>query len=638
MNIEESIKSSVCQAIQTLYNKEVKPQQVQIKNIPKDQDGDYSVITFPFTKLLGKAPQQIAEELGQHLANNGSLVSEYNAVKGFCNLSIGDGYWLGFLSSVLEQPNYGQHPANGETVVVEYSSPNTNKPLHLGHIRNNLLGYASAEILKAAGYTVKKVQIINDRGVHICKSMLAWQKFGNGETPESSGLKGDHLVGKYYVQFEKEFQKEYKEWQKGEVAAAKLGEWLANEKVVARVVKQLTKKDKPSDSEALKVYFFKEVYKNKYFNEHSSIGKEAKTMLQDWEAGKKEVRTLWETMNSWVYKGFETTYERLGVDFDKLYYESNTYLEGKEMVDSELAKAESIFFKKEDGSTWIDLKDAKLDEKVVLRKDGTSMYITQDIGTANLRFQDYKMDKMVYVVGNEQDYHFKVLFEILSRLGHPYAKNCHHLSYGMVNLTTGRMKSREGTVVDADDLMQSIYENVKKESEDRAMLEELSEQAQQDIWNKVALGALKFYILKVESKKSMIFDPQQSIELQGQTGPYVQNAYVRTQAVQRKFETKDFQLLAYQDYQLHDVERDILILVHDYPNIVQSAAQNYNPADIANYIYNLAKAYHKFWNDVTILDPDDLAGASFRLDMSKAVALTLKNAATLIGIQMPDRM
>ncbi|MCP4440885.1 MAG: arginine--tRNA ligase [Aureispira sp.] len=638
MNIEEAIKDSVCQAIQALYDKEISQKQVQIKNIPKEQDGDYSVITFPFAKLLGKAPQQIAEELGKYLADETAMISNYNAVKGFCNLSIGDGYWLSFLSEVLQNSNYGQHPANGETVVVEYSSPNTNKPLHLGHIRNNLLGYASAEILKAAGYAVKKVQIINDRGVHICKSMLAWQKFGNGETPESSGMKGDHLVGKYYVQFEKAFQAEYKVWQESEEASLKLGEWLANEKVVARVVKQLTKKDKPSDAEALKAYFFKDVYKNKYFNEYSSIGQEAKTMLQDWEAGKKEVRDLWLTMNGWVYKGFEATYKRLGVDFDKLYYESETYLEGKNMVETELAKEESIFFKKDDGSTWIDLKDAKLDEKVVLRKDGTSMYITQDIGTANLRFQDYKMDKMVYVVGNEQDYHFKVLFEILARLGHPYAKNCHHLSYGMVNLTTGRMKSREGTVVDADDLMQSIYENVKKESEDRAMLDGLSDEAKHEIWDKVALGALKFYILKVESKKSMIFNPQQSIELQGQTGPYVQNAYVRTQAVQRKFETKDFKLVSYENYQLHDVERDILIYVHDYPNVIQTAAKNYNPADIANYIYNLAKAYHKFWNDVTILDENDLAGASFRLDMSKAVAVTLLNAAALIGIHMPDRM
>jgi arginyl-tRNA synthetase len=657
MNIEITIKENVCKAIETLYDKKIEPKQVQIKQIPKHLEGDYSVITFPFAKLIGKRPNEIAAELAtQLMAQSKVIANAMSAGPGFCNLSIGDAYWTDFVKEVLTVESYGQHPKKDETVLVEYSSPNTNKPLHLGHIRNNLLGYATAEILKAAGYDVKKVQIINDRGVHICKSMLAWEKWGNGETPESTGKKGDHLVGHYYVQFEKHFQVEYKEWQGTDVGEKHLEEWLAIEKNVKKAektlekqkqkaIKDAEKKDEPIPTEEdlnqkynLTNFFYKEVYKNKYFNKYSALGAGAKEMLQKWEANDAEVKALWNKMNGWVYEGFKKTYETLGVDFDKLYYESQTYLSGKQLVLDELESDKSIFFKKDDGSTWIDLTDAKLDEKVVLRSDGTSMYITQDLGTAALRFQDFKMNKMVYVVGNEQDYHFKVLFETLKRLGHSFADNCHHLSYGMVNLTSGRMKSREGTVVDADHLMADVIANVKSESESREKLSELGTDDKMKIWEAVALGALKFYILKVEPRKSMTFDPKQSIDLQGQTGPYIQNAHVRTQSVQRMVVEKGIDLVSYENYELSEVERDILVLVHELPSTIEKAAQNYNPADIANYLYDLAKEFHKFWGNTTILDATNPAATSFRLDMSKAVAVALKAAGKLIGMHMPDRM
>jgi arginyl-tRNA synthetase len=638
MNIEQLLKDNVIQAIQTLYDTTINEKQVQLKQIPKEVEGDYSIITFPFAKQLGKNPNEIAAALATQLLAQMNVLAEAKAIKGFCNLSIGDAYWTDFVGEVLGNTTYGHQPSNGKTVVIEYSSPNTNKPLHLGHIRNNLLGYGTAQVLAAAGYEVKKVQIVNDRGVHICKSMLAWQKWGNGETPTSTDIKGDHLVGKYYVLFEKHFQVEYKAWQTSEPAQQHLGEWLDNEKVVARVVKGLEKKGKPADTDALGIYFFKEVFKNKYFNQYSGLGLATKAMLQQWESGDEAVRTLWQTMNGWVYAGFEASYKRLGVDFDKLYYESETYLTGRQIVLDNLAKEDSIFFKKEDGSVWIDLTKSKLDEKVVLRSDGTSMYITQDIGTATLRFADFGMDSMVYVVANEQDYHFKVLFKILEKLGHSYAKDCHHLSYGMVNLTSGRMKSREGTVVDADDLMDKLVASVQHESESRETLAGLPVEEQRQTWEQVALGALKFYILKVEPKKSMTFDPKQSIELQGQTGPYIQNAHVRTQSVQRMVANKGIELTDYTNYQLEEVERDILILVHELPNIVLKAAKTYNPAEIANYLYDLAKAYHKFWNDVKILDENNLSATSFRLDMSKAVAQVLRTAGALIGMQMPNRM
>ncbi|MGH1335817.1 MAG: arginine--tRNA ligase [Aureispira sp.] len=658
MNIEAVIKQEVSKAVKELYQQDIPAAQVQIKQIPKHLEGDYAVVTFPFAKRLGKRPNEIAAELASQLLQQSKAFEAAIAQgAGFCNLSIGNSYWTNFVQEVVQSADqYGQHPANGQTVVVEYSSPNTNKPLHLGHIRNNLLGYAMAEILKAAGYAVQKVQIINDRGVHICKSMLAWQRFGNGETPASTGMKGDHLVGKYYVAFEKHFQEEYKIWQQTTTAEEAFATWKGVEKNLKKADKILEKKrkktlesaakkgeDTPTEAELaakhnLATYFFKEVYKNTYFNTQSELGGAAKTMLQQWEANDVDVRTLWSTMNGWVYDGFEKTYKKLGVDFDKLYHESQTYLVGKDLVQTEIAKDKSIFYQKDDGSTWIDLKDVKLDEKVVLRSDGTSMYITQDLGTAALRYQDFAMDKMVYVVGNEQDYHFKVLFEILKRLGHDFAKNCHHLSYGMVDLTTGKMKSREGTVVDADNLMDEVIQQVKEASEEREKLDGLTLEEKQAIWKAVALGALKFFILKVEPKKRMTFDPQQSIELQGQTGPYIQNAHVRTQSVQRMVQEKGIELVHYENYQLSETERDILVLIHELPGIIKKAAENYNPADVVNYLYDLAKEFHKFWGNTTILDAENPAGTSFRLDMSKAVAVALKTAGRLVGIEMPNRM
>jgi arginyl-tRNA synthetase len=645
MNIELILKENVVKAIATLYNTHVTADSVQINATPKNFEGNYSVVVFPYLKLSGKGPEDTGREIGAYLKEQCAEVVDFNVVKGFCNLHISDVFWRNYLKAVLDNPNFGQAAPNGQTVVVEYSSPNTNKPLHLGHIRNNLLGYAAAEILKAAGYNVKKVQIINDRGIHICKSMLAWQKWGEGKTPESSGIKGDHLVGNYYVMFETKFQEEYKGWQKTEAAATVLNEWLSKDKEVGKAKKELEKKQKEDsgfiiDDAAIAAYFFKENYKNTFFNSGSTLGAEAREMLQQWEAGDAETVSLWKTMNSWVYVGFEETYKSLGVDFDKLYYESETYLSGKQLVEDNLHAANPVFFKKEDGSVWIDLKDVKLDEKVVLRSDGTSMYITQDMGTAQLRYQDFNMDRMIYVVGNEQEYHFKVLFEILHRLGHPYAKKCYHLSYGMVELPEGKMKSREGTVVDADDLVDELISDVKAASEERATLEGLADTNKLNIWRKVALGALKFYILKVEPKKGMVFDPKQSIDLQGHTGPYIQNAYVRTQSVQRAFAQKKVKTdgVDYSAYPLHDIERELLLQLQQFPATVLKAAEDYNPGDIANYLYELGKCFHQFWNIVKILDENDLPASAFRLDLSKAVAKVLSAAGGLLGMEMPERM
>ncbi len=645
MNIEQLIKENVVKAIQAIYNTAVEADNVQINSTPKNFEGNYSVVVFPYLKLSGKGPEDTGRAIGEYLKEHCDEVVDFNVVKGFCNLHISDVFWRRFLKSLTLDSNYGMGKPNGQTVVVEYSSPNTNKPLHLGHIRNNLLGYAAAEILKAAGYNVKKVQIINDRGIHICKSMLAWQLFGNGETPESSGIKGDHLVGKYYVLFEQKFQEEYKIWQKSEAANALLTEWLGKEKDIAKVKKELEKKQKDNpefiiNDAAYAAYFFKEVYKNTYFNAYSELGIEAKTMLQKWEAGDADTVALWTMMNQWVYDGFAITYKNLGVDFDKLYFESQTYLSGKQLVEENLNSTNQIFFKKEDGSVWIDLTDVKLDEKVVLRNDGTSMYITQDMGTAQLRYQDFNMDRMVYVVGNEQEYHFKVLFEILHRLGHTYAKKCYHLSYGMVELPEGKMKSREGTVVDADDLIVELVNDVKEASEERSTLEGLPDEEKTSIWRNVALGALKFYILKVEPKKGMVFDPKQSIDLQGHTGPYIQNAYVRTQSVQRAFAQKQIvtEGVDYSEYQLQGIERELLLQMQQFPASIQKAAEGYNPGEIANYLYDLGKTFHQFWNIVKILDEIDMPASAFRLDLSKAVAMVLKSAGKLLGMEMPARM
>ncbi len=649
MNLTQLLQEHSAAFVKQAYGLDLPAKDIQIAKTDEKFEGDLTVLVFPLVKITKQKPQDLSRQLGEYLCSQQpNLFTQFNAVAGFCNVSFADACWVDYTLAKLENPAQNL-PHNGKTVLVEYSSPNTNKPLHLGHIRNNLLGFSVSNVLKAAGYGVKMVQIINDRGVHICKSMLAWQRFGNGETPQTAEIKGDHLVGKYYVRFETEFQSEYKKWQQTEAAQNLLNAWLSNEKNVLKAQKEIDKdKEKAREKEnfneadfSLEKYFFKEVYKNTYFNEQSELGAACKKMLQDWENQEPNVIALWQQMNGWVYQGFGETYQKLGVNFDKLYYESQTYLKGKELVEQNLAQPETIFYKEEDGSTWIDLTAAKLDKKVVLRGDGTSMYITQDLGTAWQRFQDFDMDAMIYVVGNEQEYHFQVLFEILKRLGFKFSQQCQHLSYGMVNLPTGRMKSREGTVVDADDLISLLIEEVRKESQERSTLSDLSPEAQQAICEKVALAALKFFILKVEPKKTMIFDPSQSIDLQGQTGPYIQNAYVRTRGLGRKAAELQATLANVTipaDYQLHAAEKEVLKVVLQLPQAIQTAAQTYNPAEVANYLYNLARTFHRFYNDVKIVDKEQLAQTKFRLNLAQVVADTLQYAGALLGMEMPEMM
>jgi arginyl-tRNA synthetase len=652
--LQTILQEKAAAVIAELYSVQLAPQDVQIASTDPKFAGDFTVVLFPLVKQLRQKPQEIAQKVGEALlAAAPELIAAFNVVAGYCNIVFTDASWLNYLKNsqnAVFAPLADKH----KTVVVEYASPNTNKPLHLGHVRNNLLGYATAEILKAAGYGVKKVQIVNDRGIHICKSMLTWKLFGNGETPQTRGLKGDHLVGEYYVLFEQKFQDEYKNWQSSEVAQNLFSTWLnagdtreKTEKILLKAQQQAAKK--AGDDETIITdlvdtdfakYYFKEVYKNTYFNQYSALGTQAKQMLNDWEDGNAEVLALWNMMNGWVYEGFEVTYKRLGVDFDKLYYESNTYLKGKALVEDNLKAENSIFYQQEDGSIWIDLSDAKLDKKAVLRGDGTSMYITQDLGTALLRFEDFDMDKMIYVVGNEQEYHFQVLFEILKRLGYKFSDACYHLSYGMVNLTTGKMKSREGTVVDADDLMQELITAVETNSAERNSLDGLTAEENAKICYEVALAALKFYILKVEPSKTMIFDPTQSIDLQGQTGPYIQNAHVRTCGVARKLAQSGFVSSA--DFATHTLqaqEKEVLQLLHALPTVIEKAAETYNPAELGNYLYNLARAYHRFYNDLKIIDlSQPEATTNFRIALSERVQKTLRYAGGLLGIAMPEKM
>lgn len=616
MNILETVKEGVKNAIENLYSAKVDAGSVILNPTRKEFVGDYTLVVFPYTKIGKKSPPQIAEEIGDYLKDNVSEISGFNVVKGFLNFSFNDEFWKSFLAQNVDNQSFGKGDPTGKKVMVEFASPNTNKPLHLGHIRNILLGWSSSKILKAAGNEVVNVQIINDRGIAICKSMLAWEKFGEGATPESSGKKGDHFVGKFYVEFESKFKTEYKAWQESEEGVE---HFLSH------------KKGEQTEEE----YFKK--YKQTYFNHQSQLGKAAKAMLLKWEAGDEETVSLWKKMNGWVYDGFEVTYDSLGVDFDKLYYESNTYLLGKEMIEKGLN--DKVFFKKEDGSVWIDLTDAKMDEKIVLRSDGTSVYITQDIGTANLRYQDFGVEKMVYVVADEQDYHFKVLFETLKRLGEPYATDLHHLSYGMVDLPTGKMKSREGTVVDADDLIAEVIEEVRKNSVERGEIEELSNEERTEIYRKIGLAALKFFIIKVGPKKRMIFDPKESVDLQGQTGPYVQNAYVRIQSILRKADTLDLDLSKGDSYaKIEEQEKALLSSLFIYPSLIQDAAKNLDPSSIANYCYNLAKDFHKFYHDHSILKAESSEAMAFRIQLSKMVATVLASAMDLLGIEMPERM
>ncbi|MDX1684605.1 MAG: arginine--tRNA ligase [Saprospiraceae bacterium] len=584
-----------------------------ISETKKDFEGDYTLVVFPYVRLFKSKPEDAAEKIGEKLSSSVSWLSSFNVVKGFLNLKLNDRDWHTWLRDQSDSETYLTADGEGKTVTVEFSSPNTNKPLHLGHIRNILLGWSASRLLEATGHEVVKTQIVNDRGIAICKSMLAWVKFGEGETPSTSDSKGDHFVGEYYVKFEKEIQKEYKEWQASDRGKA--------------VYKSLANENEESNA------FFTR-YKNIYFNEHSSLGQAARDMLQRWERGDQTTREIWERMNGWVYEGFDATYDRLGVEFDKIYYESDTYVKGKEIVEEGLQKG--VFYTEEDGSVWADLTDANMDKKIVLRSDGTALYITQDLGTAEMRFEDYKMDKAVYVVADEQDYHFQVLFELMKRLGRPFADDLHHLSYGMVDLPTGKMKSREGTVVDADDLMEEVVSEAKKGATERGELADLDSKVQEEIFEAIGLGALKYFILKVNPRKRMTYDPQESLDMQGQTGPYIQNAYVRIQSVLRKSQDTQSDHGIYESPS--DFEKGLIKSIDAYPDVLREASGNLDPSAMANYLYSMAKQYHRFYHEHRILTAETEEAKAFRLLLSKTVGETLKNGMNLLGISMPVKM
>lgn len=590
MNIQEVLTQKVKEAVLAIYKIELPT--VEFQPTRKDFEGDITVVVFPILRFVKGNPAQIGEQIGVYLKDNVAEVENFNVVKGFLNIVISDAFYVNFFNGIKNTENYGFVTESEDAVMVEYSSPNTNKPLHLGHIRNNLLGYSVAEILKASGKKVYKTQIINDRGIHICKSMLAWKLFGNGETPESTGIKGDKLVGNYYVRFDKEYK-------------AQIAELVA----------------KGTDA--------------KEAEKQAPILLEAQEMLRKWEAGDKEVVALWKTMNQWVYNGFEVTYKNLGVDFDTYYYESDTYLLGKDIVDEGLEKG--VFYRKEDGSVWIDLSDEGLDEKIVLRADGTAVYMTQDIGTAIQRTKDYPdVNGMVYTVGNEQDYHFNVLFLILKKLGFSWAEQLYHLSYGMVDLPSGKMKSREGTVVDADDLMKDMTATAASISEELGKLDGYTDKEKEELYRIIGLGALKYYILKVDPKKRILFNPEESVEFQGNTGPFIQYTYARIQSILRK---SDFDYTAsVTANDLHKKEKELLKQIQVFPSVVQNAAQNYSPALVANYTYDLVKEFNSFYQNVPILPEEDLQKKIFRVQLSKKVGEVIKSAFTLLGIEVPNRM
>ena len=616
MTIIETLQKAVAQSIQDLYGATEEASHLQISPTRAEFTGDFTLVVFPFVKIAKKSPDACAEEVGAYLQAQVPEVEGFNVIKGFLNLELHPSFWQDFLKNMLADQGFGRQPRRNQKVMVEYSSPNTNKPLHLGHVRNCLLGWSCSQILDAAGYDVVKVQIVNDRGVAICKSMLAWQKFGEGKTPESSGTKGDHLVGQFYVLFEHKTKEEFAVWQSSEEAQA--------------LFEAGKKADQSEDD------FFKN-YKNKWFNDHSQLGAEVREMLLRWEAGDPETITLWKKMNGWVYDGFAVTYDRLGVAFDKLYYESDTYKLGKDIVEDGLQK--KVFYKKEDGSVWVDLSDAGYDEKVVLRADGTSVYITQDLGTARMRYQDFGCERMLYVVADEQNYHFAVLFEVLRRLEEPYAQGLHHLVYGLVELPTGRMKTREGTVVDADVLMDEVIEIAREQTSEFGTLDTLPEAEREEILRKIGLGALKFFMIKVNPKKRMIFNPEESVDLQGQTGPYIQYSCVRINSLLQRTEKEGLDISpAFSYSSFESAELELLKALHEFPNTVLTAAAEYDPSHVANFCYNLAKSYHRFWHDLPIFNAEDPVARAFRLELSRAVARVLTTGMALLGIEMPERM
>ena len=591
MNIELTLKSIIAGSLNELYSAALNTDEIKLELTNKDHIGDFTFVVFPYLKISKLKPEDTAAAIGKYVQERCKEVEKYNVVKGFLNFELSSSYWLSFLDANFSNPQFGQvNSGEGKKVMVEYSSPNTNKPLHLGHVRNNLLGYSVSEILKFAGYQVTKANLINDRGIHICKSMLAWQLFGNGETPENTGTKGDHLVGKYYVEFDKNYR----------VEIAKL--------VSEGMLEDEAKKEAP-------------------------LMKKAQEMLLKWEAGDEPTIALWKTMNSWVYSGFESTYKRMGVDFDKFYYESNTYILGKDIVEEGLQK--NVFVKDPDGSVWIDLTQEGLDRKIVLRADGTSVYITQDIGTAQLKFDETGMDKSVYVVGNEQDYHFKVLKLILQKLGKPYADGIFHLSYGMVDLPSGKMKSREGTVVDADELMEEMHQNARQITEELGKTEGLSTEELNELYETVAMGALKYFLLKVDPVKRMLFNPEESIDFQGNTGPFIQYTHARIRSVIRNIDTE---ITINTDEILHPSEQELLNTLSQFPVKVNSASESYSPAIIANFMFDVAKAFNRLYHEVSILGETNPALKNNRLAMCQLTAQTLKRGMLLLGIKVPEKM
>lgn len=595
MTLSQIITSHVEKAVTALFGLSI--EKVELQATRKDFEGDITLVIFPLLKVIkGSNPAELGNKIGQYLVENTAEVNRFNVVGGFLNIVIADDYYVNFFNGIKENDQYGTvAPTEGDkAVMVEYSSPNTNKPLHLGHVRNNLLGYSVAEIIKASGKKVYKTQVVNDRGIHICKSMLAWEKFGHGETPESTGMKGDKLVGKYYVEFDKAYK----------------------EQINALIAEGQTEEDAKKNAPLIL---------------------EAQDMLRQWEAGDEKVIALWKKMNEWVYAGFAESYKNLGVNFDKNYYESNTYLLGKDVVADGLARG--VFYQKEDGSVWIDLTPDGLDEKLVLRKDGTSVYITQDIGTAIQRVKDFPdVGGMVYTVGNEQDYHFKVLFLILKKLGYDWAERLYHLSYGMVDLPSGKMKSREGTVVDADDLMVEMADTAQKIAEELGKLEDYSAEEKARLYKIIGLGALKYYILKVDPKKRIMFNPEESVDFAGNTGPFIQYTYARIQSLLRKNDLDISVTLSPAEITLHEKEKELLKIVAEYPVVIQDAAANHSPALVANYTYELVKAYNSFYQSVPVLGAEDKNEKIFRVQLSKTVGDTIKSAFGLLGISVPERM
>ena len=596
MNIELFLSTQLSPIINELFGLSSTPNDIILQKTKKEFEGDYTLVTFPFIKAAKTTPEKTGELIGEKLILSNSLIEKFNVVKGFLNISLSNNFWLSEFKSISKDANYGIKPykSSGKQIMLEYSSPNTNKPLHLGHVRNNLLGFAVASILKTQGHDVIKVNLVNDRGIHICKSMIAWKLFGNGETPLSSGIKGDHLVGKYYVEFDKAFKKE-------------IQTLIAN-----GISKEEAERQAP-------------------------IMIKTQEMLLKWEANDPETIALWKMMNSWVYDGFQVSYKKLGVDFDSIYYESNTYLLGKEIVQEGLSKG--IFYKKDNGSICIDLTNDGLDEKVVLRSDGTSVYITQDLGTAIERFKEFPtINQMIYTVGNEQDYHFKVLFKILSKLGYDWADECYHLSYGMVELPEGKMKSREGTVVDADDLIDGMVFTAKETTEESGKVANFNDNEKEELYHTIGMGALKYFILKVDPKKKMLFDPKESIDLHGNTGPFIQYAHARIKSILRDFNKSTESLTISDDILLHDKEKELIKIQYDFPKILEESANSFNPAIVANYTYELAKLFNRFYNECSVLKEDNQSIKDFRIKLIESTARIIKNSMECLGIKVPERM